>query len=308
MNTKTKFNLLGQLLLLLATVAWGTSFYILKETITKVNELFVLCIRFLFAGGILSLIFIKKLKKADSKTLMHGFILGLILVSAYIVQTYGLKYTTPSRNAFLTSSYCVLVPFIVWIITKVAPKPYNVISAVLCIIGIGFVAFSSQSGEGDNLLFGDGLTLIGAIFYALQIIFISKYQNKGEDTLTLLILQLLTVGVICGGLSVIVELPKGAEGYILNLEQILKIAYLAVLCTLFAQMAQIYGQKFTTPNQASLILSLEAVFGTLFSVIVGDEKLSLGLIIGFVIIFIAMLINELKLDPVKLFNKKKSIQ
>ena len=77
---------------------------------------------------------------------------------------------------------------------------------------------------------------------------------------------------------------------------------------MLAQMAQIYGQKFTTPNQASLILSLEAVFGTLFSVILGDEKLTVGLVIGFIIIFIAMIINELKLDPLKLFNNKKSIE
>ena len=73
-------------------------------------------------------------------------------------------------------------------------------------------------------------------------------------------------------------------------------------------MAQIFGQKYTTTNQASLILSLEAVFGTLFSVILGDEKMTAGLIIGFIIIFIAMMITEFKLDPVKLFNKKKSIE
>ena len=124
----------------------------------------------------------------------------------------------------------------------------------------------------------------------------------------LLVLQLLTVGVACAVLSLIFELPNGTAGYLLDFEKILKIGYLAVFCTLFAQMAQFYGQKFTTPNQASLILSLEAVFGTLFSVIIGDEKLTAGLIIGFVIIFVAMLINELKLDPLKLLGGKKSIE
>ena len=303
-----KLNLVGQLMLLLATLAWGTSFFILKETIETVYELFVLAIRFLFSGIVLGLIYIKRIKKASKKTIIHGLTLGGILVSAYIVQTYGLSFTTPSRNAFLTSSYCVMVPFLAWIITKIAPKPFNVISAVMCIVGIGFVAFSGESEQASNTLLGDGLTLVCAIFYGLQIIFISRYQDAGEDTSVLLVLQLLTVGVVCAVLSVIFELPQGTAGYSLDIKKILKIGYLAVVCTMLAQMAQIYGQKFTTPNQASLILSLEAVFGTLFSVILGDEKLTVGLVIGFIIIFIAMIINELKLDPLKLFNNKKSIE
>lgn len=308
MNASKKLNLFGQLLLLLATLAWGTSFFILKETIETVNELFVLALRFLFAGIALGLIFLKNIKKASKKTLLHGLTLGVILVTAYVVQTYGLSYTTPSRNAFLTASYCVIVPFLAWLLTKIAPKAYNVIAAVLCIVGIGFVAFSGEQGEGSNLLLGDGLTLVCAIFYALQIIFISKYLDAGDDSSVLLVVQVLTVGVVCAVLSLIFELPNGTAGYQLDLEKILKIGYLAVVCTLLAQMGQIYGQKFTTANQASLILSLEAVFGTLFSVILGSEELTVGLIIGFAIIFIAMIINELRLDPLKLFNNKKSIE
>lgn len=306
-NSK-KLNLIGQLLLLLATLAWGTSFFILKETIETVNELFVLALRFLFSGIVLGLIFIKKIKTTNKKTILHGLTLGVILVFAYIIQTYGLSYTTPSRNAFLTSSYCVIVPFLAWALTKIKPKAYNLISAIACIIGIGFVAFSGEQGQGSNVLLGDGLTLICAIFYGLQIIFISQYQESGEDASVLLVFELLTVGVLCAVFSLLFELPNGTAGYVLDFEKVLKIGYLAVFCTLFAQMAQIYGQKFTTPNQASLILSLEAVFGTLFSVILGDEKLTAGLIIGFVIIFVAMLINELKLDPLKLLGGKKSIE
>ncbi len=302
-----KQNLLGQLLLLFATLAWGTSFFILKETISQVNELFVLALRFLSSGLLLFAVFFKKIKVASKKTFIHGLILGVILVCAYVIQTRGLYFTTPSRNAFLTSAYCVMVPFIVWIYSKKAPKFYNLFSAVLCVVGIGFVAFSGEQGSGKNLFLGDGLTLVAAIFYALQIIFIAKYQGLGDDTGVLLTFEVLTVGVLCSVLSLIFELPRGISGYALNIEQILKIGYLAVVCTLGAQMAQIFGQKFTTENQASLILSLEAVFGTLFSVILGDERLTIGLVVGFVIIFIAMMINEFKLDPLKLLNNKKRL-
>ncbi|MBE5743864.1 MAG: DMT family transporter [Clostridiales bacterium] len=303
-----KLNLIGQLLLLFATLSWGTSFFILKETISAVNELFVLALRFLSSGILLGVIFLPKILKSDKKVILRGVILGVILVFAYIIQTRGLFYTTPSRNAFLTSAYCVMVPFIAWLITKNAPKVYNLISAFMLIVGIGFVSFSGKTETGSNLLLGDALTLGGAVFYALQIIFINKFQQNPEDTGVLLTFEVLTVGVVCAILTLIFELPTNPQGYALNLEQILKIGYLAIVCTLFAQMAQIFGQKYTTTNQASLILSLEAVFGTLFSVILGDEKMTAGLVIGFIIIFIAMMITEFKLDPVKLFNKKKSIE
>ena len=308
MNTSRKLNLIGQLLLVLATVAWGTSFFILKETIETVNELFVISIRFLISGALLGVIFYKKFKKLSKTSMARGLILGIILSRAYVIQTYGLKLTTPSRNAFLTSSYCVMVPFIVWIMTKRAPKLYNVISAVLCLVGIGFVSFSSKLELGFEYLIGDMLTLVCAVFYGLQLIFIDKYQQSGEDNVTLLVIELLTVGLVCGALSLIVELPFRPQGFILNLEQILKIGYLTIVCTLFAQLFLIYGQKHTTVNQSSIILSLEAVFGALFSVVLGNEKLTAGLIIGFVIIFVAMIMNELKLDPLKLFNNKKSIE
>lgn len=308
MNISKKLNLIGQLLLVLATVAWGTSFFILKETIETVNELFVISIRFLISGVLLGVIFYKKFKKLSKTSMARGLILGIILSLAYVIQTYGLKLTTPSRNAFLTSSYCVMVPFIVWIMTRRAPKLYNVISAVLCLVGIGFVSFSSKLELGFEYLIGDMLTLVCAVFYGLQLIFIDKYQQSGEDNVTLLVIELLTVGIVCGALSLIVELPFRPQGFILNLEQILKIGYLTIVCTLFAQLFLIYGQKHTTVNQSSIILSLEAVFGALFSVVLGNEKLTAGLIIGFVIIFVAMIINELKLDPLKLFNNKKSIK
>ena len=308
MNTSKKLNLIGQLLLILATVAWGTSFFILKETIETVNELFVLALRFLISGVLLGVIFYKKFKKLSKTSMTRGLILGIILSLAYVIQTYGLKLTTPSRNAFLTSSYCVMVPFIVWIMTRRAPKLYNVISAVLCLVGIGFVSFSSKLELGFEYLIGDMLTLVCAVFYGLQLIFIDKYQQSGEDNVTLLVIELLTVGIVCGALSLIVELPFRPQGFILKLEQILKIGYLTIVCTLFAQLFLIYGQKHTTVNQSSIILSLEAVFGALFSVVLGNEKLTAGLIIGFVIIFVAMIINELKLDPLKLFNNKKSIE
>ncbi len=293
MEKNKKLNLIGQLCLLCAVLVWGSSFVVLKETMKTVPTFYILAIRFLLSALLLSLIFIKKIIKIKLKTFLRGMILGVLLTLAYVFQTIGLSYTTPAKNAFLTSAYCVICPFLIWAIFRVKPLIKNVIAAILAIIGIGFTALSSASGEQGGLL-GDGLTLVAAFFFAFQIIFIDNYQKKGEDSIQLLIPELLITGVVFAVVSLIVELPSsGVAVYALDADQLIKIAYLTLICTSFAQAMQIIGQRYATPAQASIILSGEAVFGALFSVIVGYESLTVWLIIGFVIMFIAMLMTEL---------------
>ena len=306
MKKSVGLNLLGQALLLGATIAWGTSFVILKQTMESTPPMYIIALRFLIASFVLALVFIKKMITMDRKTLLRGMLLGAVVATAYLVQTVGLMFTTPARNAFLTSSYCVMCPFLVWLFFRKRPKSHNVISAVLCIVGIGFIALSGDNSNGSNMFLGDALTLLCAVFYGFQIILISRFQEKGSDSIRLLVMELFMVGIIHAIVSLIFELPKtGIEGYALNAEQIGKIIYLTVVCTLFAQFAQIFGQKFTTANQSSIILSLEAVFGVIFSVILGDEQLTAPLIVGFVIVFGAILISELKPDFLKPFRRKQ---
>ena len=302
-----KLNILGQLMLLSATIVWGSSFVILKQTMESVPAFYIIAVRFLSASLILAVAFFKKLRKIDRKTFFRGVIIGVVVALAYMTQTIGLMFTTPARNAFLTSCYCIMCPFLIWIIYKIKPEIINVVAAVICMVGIGLVALSGSNDEGGNYLLGDGLTLVCAVFYSLQIVFIDDFQKKGADSINLLIPELLTVGVIFAISSLVFELPNGGIAiYALDLNQILKIGYLTLACTLFAQAMQILGQKFTNPAQSSIILTLEAVFGVIFSVILGDEKLSVGLVIGFVVIFIAMLLTELKPDLRKMFKVKNS--
>lgn len=298
-------NFIGLILLFTATLAWGTSFIILKETISSVSTFYVLAIRFTVSSLLIGAIFFKTIVKTPLKTIISGVVLGIILTFAYDIQTFGLAETSAARNAFLTGSYCVLTPFMAWLIIRKKPSTFNVIAAFLCIIGIGFVVFSG-GGAGDGVLLGDLLTLLAAIFYALQIIFIDKYQEEGKNSIQLLVFELLTVGVCNIIFSLIFDMPKGIGVYALNLEQLLQIGYLTLACTLMAQFCMIIGQKLTTANQASVILSLESVFGALFSVILGKESLTVWLFIGFAIIFVAIYVNELKQNPFKnLLNKKE---
>lgn len=302
MEKSKKMNLIGQLLLLAATLVWGTSFVILKDTISSVPPMFVIALRFLGAGVILLFVFLKKLKTLTKLSFVRGVVVGLFLAAAYITQTYGLMNTTPGKNAFLTSSYVVMCPFMLWILFKKKPKLKNILSAVICIVGIGLIALSGENQASGVSLFGDGLTLVAAVFFGFQIVFIARYQSKGEDASVLLVLEFLTAGVIFALVSLVFELNAyGIGAYALNGDYLFNVVYLTLVCTLFAQSAQMIGQKYTATNQSALILSLESVFGMLFSVIMGVEKITITLGIGFAVVFVAILISELSFEN----NKNK---
>jgi drug/metabolite transporter (DMT)-like permease len=174
----------------------------------------------------------------------------------------------------------------------------------LCFIGLFLVAFSGGEETGNEFI-GCFLTIVSAVFYALQIVFNYRFQKEKDDTFQLIFTQVLTAGIIISIISLIFEVPRyGFSAYIIKKEHIFNIIYLTVACTVFAQLAQILGQKWTTPAQTTIILSLESVFGALFSVLLGGEKLTLMLLSGFIVIFISVLITELKVDFVKIFSKK----
>ncbi len=307
MLSKKKKNIIGLIILLTTTIAWGSSFALLKNVIDVLPQTYVIAIRFFVSGAILSLIFIKKILKTNKKNIIHGIILGAILSAGYFIQTYGLKNTTPGRNAFITSTYSVMCPFLLLLIKKIKPHSYNLISAVLCVLGVGLISLSGGDQPDSGFLLGDMLTLISAIFFALQIIFIDDFQK--DDNGALLPIEVLTAGTILLILSASIELPQyDISAFAITGDMIFSLCYLTIVCSLGAQMGQFYGQQLSaSSNQSALILSLEAVFGTVFSVILGYETLSVQIVIGFTIVFISIIITVMRLDILKIFRRKPPV-
>ena len=127
-------------LIILATIIWGSSFVVMKSSVDVLPTFWLLAIRFSFAALVLAVVFIRRWKVMDRHYLIGGTVMGFCLFVAYAFQTYGLEQTTPGKNAFLTAVYCVIVPFLYWIVAKRRPDKFNVIAALLCIIGIGLVS------------------------------------------------------------------------------------------------------------------------------------------------------------------------
>lgn len=275
---------LGRLAIFATTIIWGTSFVILKNTLDSVGTLWVLAIRFTVSAALLALAANRMLKGMDKSVFRGSVLMGVCLAVAYIVQTYGLKYTTPGKNAFLTATYCVLVPFMAWGIYKRKPGAANIIAALMCISGIGFVSLGNLDG-GINI--GDLLTLCCGIFYGLQIIMMEQYAGKC-DALSISTVQFAAAALVCWVGALLFEAPPHA----VPMSAWVNIAYLSVMCTAVCFFLQAWGMKYTPSSTTAVIMTLESVFGTLISVIFYHEQITAKLVLGFVLIFFSVLISE----------------
>lgn len=285
---------LGRTCLILTTLIWGSSFVILKSALDSITPLWVLAIRFSGAAILMLIACLPKLKKLDKRYVTGGCLMGLCLSAAYILQTYGLVYTTPGKNAFLTTTYCILVPFLYWIISGKRPDKYNIIAALVCLVGVGFVCL----GNDLSINIGDMLTILCGLFYGLHIIVTSR-TAENRDPVLITMLQFATAAVVCFIGAVLFE-PAPHD---IGSGTWLSIAYMTFICTGLCYILQTVGQKYTPPSQTAVILTLESVFGSAISVILGVESLTFNIALGFFLIFIAIITSETKLD---FLNKKRS--
>lgn len=277
----------GRLALLAAALIWGSSFIIMKDAVSDVPVFLLLAIRFTIACVLLAVVFHQRLRKANGSLLRHGAVCGVLLLSAYATQTFGLMTTTPGKNAFLTAVYCVLVPFLSWAAYHKRPTAYNWAAALLCIIGIGLVSLT----ESLKIAPGDALTLLGGVFFALHIMALSRF-GETDDPVSLTIVQFAVVALISWPCSLLTE-----AGACLPAPEVWpQLLYLSVLCTAATLLLQTIGQKLTPPSQAAILLSLESVFGVLFSLLTGAETLTPMLGFGFTLIFISVIVSETQLS------------
>lgn len=295
-----KTSILARLALVLATLIWGSTFVLMKDTLSVLAPSWLLFCRFTIGWVVLAIIFCKKLKLITKSYMLGGAVIGLCLFLAYFTQSHGLCGTTPGKNAMLTAGYCVLVPFLMWIVNRKKPDIYNILAAVICIVGIGMVALTSN-GERFTIVPGDTLTLVGAFFYAAHIVAVWNLA-RDKDPVLVTIIQFFYCSVFCLAVSLIGGYPFDIAS--LPADNIIMIAYLGLFGTTAALLLQNIGQKYVHPSAASILLSLESVFGIAFSLIFfADEKKDPIIFAGFVLVLIAVIISETKLDFLRKKNK-----
>ncbi len=273
--------------LLIVAIIWGSGFVAGDISLTYFTPYEIMAIRFSIASICMVAVFFKKLKGLTALSLKYGIVLGFFLYAAFLLQTVGLVYTTPSKNAFLTAVNVVIVPFISFVLYKRKIDIYGAAGAFLSILGIGIISLKSDF----TVNLGDFLTILCAFGFAFHIFFTGEFLKKGADAVSLTLVQMITAAIISIITLLFVDVDKTAP---FSTSAFMSTIYLGLVSTTTAFLLQTICQKHTTETKAAVLLSTESLFGAIFSIIILNEALTLRTGIGCVIIFIAILTAEVK--------------
>lgn len=282
MNSKAKVTL-GKLALYGAAIIWGTSFFLVKDQMDVFPPERLLAMRVTIAAPLLALIFHKKMRASSLSDIWRSAVLGAILAVASLMQAFGITDTTPGKNAFLTAIYCVLVPFMFWVVRRRRPEVKSFIAAMMCLVGIGLISLT----ENLTIGWGDSLTLAGGVLYAAHIVGVATI-GRDVDPVRSVVFQFAACAVI---FWVVDWVTPSQPAQVAPVDWLVML-YLAVFPTATGFLLQLVGQRYAPPAGASLILSLESVFGVLFSVIFYGEVVPPRVFAGFAVVFIAIVLSE----------------
>lgn len=273
--------------LIVTTIIWGSAFVVMKNSVDIISPTYLLALRFTIAAIALILVFWRQVMKITKSDLICGGLLGVFLFVSYFFQTYGLKFTTASKNAFITTLYVILVPFLHWFFNRKRPTRKNIAAAVIAVIGLALLSL-----EGDlSVNPGDLLTFICGIFFAVHIVFIDRFTTN-HNPVTMTVIQMAVAAILSWLIAPVLE--GGLDVRVIDRSMMVSLLYLGIFSTMIGFLLQNVGQKYLTPNTSSILLSFESVFGLIFSVIFLGDPLTVRLIAGCVLMFAAVILSEYK--------------
>ena len=297
-NNKKSTAILASIGMLLATAIWGFAFVVVKEAVDVITPFYMLAFRFTIASVGMTLLFFKRLVRLNKKIWLHGACLGFWLFLAYFLQTWGCKYTTAGKNAFITVTYVVIVPFLAWMFFHEKLDRWSVSSAILALLGVGILSLNGEAGINK----GDIMTLACGFLYAVQLLFVDRYTKK-EDPILLTLVQIYIAAALSWICAPLFEgaIPTAA----LSGDMVIAMLYLGLGSSMIAFVLQNVGQKYTPPATAAVLLSMESVFGVVFSVIMLGEEMNIRMFTGCAIMFFAIIMAETKFQFLPFAGKKE---
>lgn len=285
----------ANLLLMIITVFWGLGFVLSRMALD--NGMTASLINFL--RGLLFLVmtlafFHKKIFNMTAYDFKVGLLVGIFNFLGFITQTIGAKFTTPSNNAFLTVTNVLMVPFIVWAVYKKRPKIRIFVSVIICLYGMAILTGFIRESYSVNI--GDLYTIVCAFFFALSIAVIGNSALKSEFSV---IAFMMAAVQMAGSLVLFIFQDIKTLSTVNWASSVIQVIILGVVCSFFAQTVQVIAQKHTSASSAALIMTLEGVFGAVFSILFKYEVLSYSLIIGGLLIMLSLFISEYDFNSLK---------
>lgn len=272
---------IATLAILLVTAIWGSTFFIIKDAVSQVDPLDFLVIRFAIGTAVPAIVFHRKLLRLTRRQWAIGLGVGGVYGLAQIAQTVGLQHTQASVSGFITGTYVILTPLILWAVFRRRLHLSTWLAVVIAVVGL---AVLSLSGLGNGGI-GELLTLTGAALYAVHIILLDRFA-RAMDAISLATSQLVGVTLVVGALG----LPGGCQ---IPTEPSVwgAIFYTAILAGIVTMLLQTWAQRHIAPTRVALLMTFEPVFASVFAVCLGGEDLTWRLVAGGTLILTATVIG-----------------
>jgi drug/metabolite transporter (DMT)-like permease len=260
----------------MAGVIWGGNFVLVKMALGHTAPMYYLGLRFLVGAVLLLPFSAGRLRRIDRRGWLMGCGVGVLLFLGFVLQTVGLQSVSPGVSGFLTNLYVLMVPLILGLTTGRWPSPLVWVGVLVVVGGMALLSLYGQLGFG----LGEVLTLLATIFWAVHILAVAHMSSR-MSAIALVQLQLTVCAVLGLASAFAFEQPVLYPGW----QASAAVLWTGVMGGIVAYVLMAVGQRHTPPTLAGVLMSLEAVFALIVSIIWGYDQLAWRTILGFVLIF-----------------------
>jgi drug/metabolite transporter (DMT)-like permease len=282
MTDSRRTTLLATAALLAMTACWGSTFFLIKDLLERVPTLDFLAVRFAIASVVLLIAAPRAVGRLSPETRKRAIALGLLYGVAQILQTAGLAHTAASVSGFITGMYVVATPLFAALLLRTRITALTWAAVALAAVGLGVLTL-----DGFAVGYGEAITLVAALLYALHIVGLGAWSTPGE-ALGMSILQIVVIAAVC----LVATAPNGVV-LPATVGDWLSVVYMAVFAGALAMLGQTWAQAHLPATRTAIIMSMEPVFAAFFAVLVGNESPTLRMAVGGLVVLSAMLVVEL---------------
>jgi drug/metabolite transporter (DMT)-like permease len=282
MTDSRRTTLLATAALLAMTACWGSTFFLIKDLLERVPTLDFLAVRFAIASVVLLIAAPRAVGRLSPETRKRAIALGLLYGVAQILQTAGLAHTAASVSGFITGMYVVATPLFAALLLRTRITALTWAAVALAAVGLGVLTL-----DGFAVGYGEAITLVAALLYALHIVGLGAWSTPSE-ALGMSILQIVVIAAVC-------LVATAPDGVVLpaTVGDWLSVVYMAVFAGALAMLGQTWAQAHLPATRTAIIMSMEPVFAAFFAVLVGNESPTLRMAVGGLVVLSAMLVVEL---------------
>jgi drug/metabolite transporter (DMT)-like permease len=277
-----RVTILATLGLLSVTALWGSTFFLIRDLLDRIPTVDFLGVRFAIASLAMLAVAPKAIGRLSPDAKRHALVLGALYGGAQILQTAGLAHTPASVSGFITGMYVVSTPLFAAVLLRTRIGTLTWAAVLLATVGLAVLSL-----RGLSIGYGEGLTFIAALIYALHIVGLGAWSTP-EGAIGMSVLQSLVIAGICLACAV-----PGGNTLPDRTGDWLSVLYMALGAGALALLMQTWAQAHLAPTRSAIIMSMEPVFAALFAVTLGGETATSRMLVGGALVLTAMLIVEL---------------